>query len=58
MASIKEQLKAGLEVVGKTVKTVGKRIVGDESPTELSEETKKTLNIPEKKKAGKNAASK
>jgi len=41
----KEHGKAALDVGGAVIKTVGKRIVGDDSPTPLKPETKKTLEI-------------
>lgn len=37
--------KAGLDVAGSALKTIGKRAIGDDSPTELKPETKKFLNI-------------
>jgi hypothetical protein len=49
MASLLDKLKAGAEVVGKTAMTVGKRAIGDDSPTDLSPKTEETLRIESKK---------
>lgn len=38
--STKDKLKAGAEITGKVIKTVGKRMVGDDSETELSPNAK------------------
>ncbi len=48
MASIKEQLKAGLEITGAVAKTIGKRVIGDDSPTTLSPSTQAVIDEQEK----------
>ena len=40
-----DKTKAGLDVGGAVIKTIGKRAIGDDSATELKPETKKTLGI-------------
>ena len=42
---VKDNVKAGIDVTGAVVKTVGKRVIGDDSKTDLKPETKKTLGI-------------
>ena len=42
---LKDKANAGIDVGGAVIKTIGKRVVGDESPTPLKPETKKTLGI-------------
>ena len=40
-----DKTKAGLDVGGAVIKTIGKRAIGDDSKTDLKPETKKTLGI-------------
>ena len=42
---VKDNVEAGIDVGGATLKTIGKRVVGDDSPTELKPKTKQTLGI-------------
>jgi len=48
--TIKDKLKAGLEVTGAVAKTMGKRLIGDDSPTTLSKTTQEIVDakIPAK----------
>lgn len=41
----KSQGKAALDVGGAVVKTIGKRMIGNDTPTPLKPETKSTLGI-------------
>jgi hypothetical protein len=43
-----DNVKAGVDVAGSVAKTIGKRIVGNDTPTPLKPETKKTLGIDDK----------
>ena len=40
-----DKTKAGLDLGGAVLKTIGKRAIGDDSKTDLKPETKKTLGI-------------
>jgi len=42
--TIKDKLKAGLEVTGAVAKTMGKRLIGDDSPTTLSKTTQEIVD--------------
>jgi hypothetical protein len=42
---LKDNVEAGVDVAASTVKTVGKRVIGDDSATELKPKTKQTLGI-------------
>lgn len=50
-----DDAKTGAEIIGKTALTIGKRAVGNNSPTKLSPEAQKNvdekLNRPKAKKA-------
>lgn len=62
MSSLKDRLKAGLEVMGAVARTAGRRLVGNEEPVKLSPETNQVLDELERKnnpsKAGKDAGKK
>jgi len=42
---VKDNVEAGVDVGVSTLKTVGKRAIGDDSATELKPKTKQTLGI-------------